>query len=90
MLPTVWVLPEVSRFVPPDDTARLRAEAGERSVVVVPNVGHSIHRDATQAFVDIVKKLGAGTTGMISSSNWEGMRHGFPSKAGRAVHGVHR
>ncbi|RTM07064.1 MAG: alpha/beta fold hydrolase [Hyphomicrobiales bacterium] len=61
MLPTVWVLPEDSRFVPPGDTARLRAEAGERSVVVMPNVGHSIHRDATQAFVDIVEKLGAGT-----------------------------
>ncbi|WP_164772394.1 hypothetical protein, partial [Mesorhizobium sp. M2C.T.Ca.TU.002.02.1.1] len=57
----VWVLPDVSRFVPPDDTQRLRAEVGERSVVVMPNVGHSIHRDATQAFVDIVEKLGAGT-----------------------------
>jgi pimeloyl-ACP methyl ester carboxylesterase len=60
-LPTVWVLPEVSRFVPADDTARLKREAGERSVVVMPNVGHSIHRDATEAFVEIVEKLGAGT-----------------------------
>lgn len=61
MLPTVWVLPQASRFVPPEDTARLKAEAGERSVVVMPDVGHSIHRDATLAFVDIVEKLGAGT-----------------------------
>jgi pimeloyl-ACP methyl ester carboxylesterase len=60
-LPTVWVLPEVSRFVPPDDTERLRREAGTRSVVVMPGVGHSIHRDAAAAFVEIVEKLGART-----------------------------
>ena len=60
-LPTVWVLPEESRFVPPEDVARLKREAGERSAVVVPGVGHSIHRDATSAFVEIVEKLGAGT-----------------------------
>jgi pimeloyl-ACP methyl ester carboxylesterase len=60
-LPTVWVLPEESRFVPPHDTARLRREAGERCVVVMAGVGHSIHRDATEAFVDIVERLGAGT-----------------------------
>ena len=60
-LPTVWVLPEESRFVPPADIARLRREAGERSVVVMPGVGHSVHRDATEAFVEIVEKLGAGT-----------------------------
>lgn len=59
--PTVWVLPEESRFVPPDDTERLKREVGERAVVVMPGVGHSIHRDATEAFVDIVEKLGAGT-----------------------------
>jgi len=60
-LPIVWVLPEESRFVPPDDTARLQLEVGARAVVVMPGVGHSIHRDATEAFVDIVDKLGAGT-----------------------------
>jgi pimeloyl-ACP methyl ester carboxylesterase len=60
-LPTVWVLPEQSRFVPPEDIARLRREAGDRSVVVMPGVGHSIHRDATEAFVNIVEKLGART-----------------------------
>jgi pimeloyl-ACP methyl ester carboxylesterase len=56
----VWVLPETSRFVPPADVARLRAEAGEAAVVVVPGVGHSIHRDATAKFVDIVQRLAAG------------------------------
>jgi pimeloyl-ACP methyl ester carboxylesterase len=60
-LPTVWVLPVDSRFVPPDDTERLRREAGDRSVVVMPGVGHSIHRDATAAFVEIVERLEAGT-----------------------------
>ena len=47
--------------MPPDDTERLKREVGERAVVVMPGVGHSIHRDATEAFVDIVEKLGAGT-----------------------------
>jgi pimeloyl-ACP methyl ester carboxylesterase len=61
MLPTVWVLPEESRFVPAGDVSRLRREAGERSVAVIAGVGHSIHRDATEAFVDIVERLGAGT-----------------------------
>lgn len=60
-LPTVWVLPDVSRFVPEGDVARLKAEAGERSVVVIPGVGHSVHRDAPEAFVEIVRKLGDGT-----------------------------
>ena len=60
-LPTVWVLPEVSRFVPDDDVARLRRDAGARAVAVVPGAGHSIHRDATAAFVDIVERLGADT-----------------------------
>ena len=60
LLPTVWVLPETSRFVPPADVARLRAEAGEAAVVVVPGVGHSIHRDATAKLVDIVRRLAAG------------------------------
>lgn len=59
-VPTVWVLPEVSRFVPPEDQVRLRAEVGERSLVVMPGVGHSIHRDATHAFVDIAESLGEG------------------------------
>jgi pimeloyl-ACP methyl ester carboxylesterase len=60
-VPTVWFLPEVSRFVPTEDAERLKREAGERSVIVMPDVGHSIHRDATQTFVDVVIKLGEGT-----------------------------
>jgi pimeloyl-ACP methyl ester carboxylesterase len=59
-LPTVWVLPEVSRFVPPEDQVRLRNDVGERAVVVLPDVGHSIHRDATHAFVEIAEKLAKG------------------------------
>jgi pimeloyl-ACP methyl ester carboxylesterase len=61
MLPTVWVLPEISRFVPDADVARLRNEVDERSLVVMPDVGHSVHRDATDAFVDIVERLAEGT-----------------------------
>nr|WP_289852610.1 alpha/beta hydrolase [Mesorhizobium liriopis] len=57
---TVWVLPEVSRFVPTEDQAQLRAEVGERAVVIMPNVGHSVHRDATEAFVEIAESLGEG------------------------------
>lgn len=60
LLPTLWVLPENSRFVPDDDVARLRQEAGEAAVIVVPGVGHSIHRDATARFVDIVEQLSKG------------------------------
>jgi pimeloyl-ACP methyl ester carboxylesterase len=59
--PTVWILPDVSRFVPEDDQARLKREVGERAVVVVPGVGHSIHRDALEAFCDVVVRLGDGT-----------------------------
>jgi pimeloyl-ACP methyl ester carboxylesterase len=59
-LPTVWILPEVSRFVPTEDAARLKRDAGERSVIIMPDVGHSIHRDATETFVDVVVKLGEG------------------------------
>ena len=55
--PTMWILPEVSRFVPSDDQARLVREVGEGSVSIVPNVGHSIHRDAAELFVDIVIQL---------------------------------
>ncbi|MDE1995177.1 MAG: alpha/beta fold hydrolase [Rhizobiaceae bacterium] len=60
-LPTVWVLPAQSRFVPPEDTERLIREVGARNIVVMPGAGHSIHRDATETFVDIVEKLGTGT-----------------------------
>jgi pimeloyl-ACP methyl ester carboxylesterase len=59
--PTAWVLPEVSRFVPLEDQARLKREVGERAVFVIPDVGHSIHRDVPQAFIDIVLRLSEGT-----------------------------
>jgi pimeloyl-ACP methyl ester carboxylesterase len=58
--PTAWVLPEVSRFVPSEDQARLKRDVGEQAVFVVPDVGHSIHRDAPQTFVDIVLRLNKG------------------------------
>ncbi len=59
-VPTVWVLPEESRFVPAEDQVRLRQEVGDKAVVTMPGVGHSIHRDATAAFVEIVETLGRG------------------------------
>ena len=60
MVPTVWVLPESSRFVPLEDQKQLRKEVGERAVVVIRDVGHSVHRDATSKFVDIVERPGSG------------------------------
>ena len=59
-VPTVWILPAVSRFVPSADQDRLRAEVGDRAVVSLPDVGHSVHRDAPAAFVDIVTALADG------------------------------
>ena len=60
-VPTVWVLPEESRFVSIEDKANIRKEAGSRAVNVVPNVGHSVHRDDTEVFVEIVEQLANGT-----------------------------
>lgn len=57
MQPTVWILPEVSRFVPSEDQARLVGDVGETCVSIVPGVGHSIHRDAVELFVDTVLRL---------------------------------
>ena len=63
--PTAWVLPAVSRFVPAEDQTRLRREVGERAVVVIADVGHSVHRDAPEAFVDIVMQLGEDASRVI-------------------------
>lgn len=59
-VPTVWILPEVSRFVPADDQDRLRREVGARAVVALPGVGHSVHRDAAAEFVQVVIELAEG------------------------------
>ncbi|WP_326564200.1 alpha/beta fold hydrolase [Micromonospora peucetia] len=56
-VPTRWVLPGESRFVPATDVAALRAAVGAESVVVVPHAGHSIHRDDLDRFVDVVTSL---------------------------------
>ena len=45
----------VSRFTPPMDLAALRRDIGDRALVIFRGVGHSVHRDATQGFVDIVR-----------------------------------
>jgi pimeloyl-ACP methyl ester carboxylesterase len=58
--PTAWVLPEISRFVPADDQARLKSEVGAHAMFVLSDVGHSVHRDAPEAFVDIVTQLSEG------------------------------
>jgi len=57
MQPTIWILPRISRFVPEEDQARLVREVGKGSVSIIPDVGHSIHRDAVELFVDIVLRL---------------------------------
>ena len=60
MQPTLWILPTVSRFVPDEDQARLLREVGKGSVAIIPDVGHSIHRDAVELFVDAVLRLSKG------------------------------
>ena len=60
-VPTVWILPEVSRFVPADDQDRLRREVGARAGGGArPGVGHSVHRDAAAEFVQVVIELAEG------------------------------
>ena len=60
MVPTLWILPVISRFVPPADQERLRAEVGDRAIVSLADVGHSVHRDAPERFVDLVVALADG------------------------------
>lgn len=55
--PTVWVMPVESRFVPPDDQERLLAEVPRDCVEIWEGVGHSVHRDAVERFVDLVVAL---------------------------------
>jgi pimeloyl-ACP methyl ester carboxylesterase len=57
LVPTVWMLPGESRFVPVDDLRRLHADVGETSVVVAAAAGHSIHRDEADLFLDTVRAL---------------------------------
>lgn len=55
--PTAWVLPEISRFAPAQDQAQLRDRVGPKALFALPDVGHSVHRDAPEVFVDIVTRL---------------------------------
>jgi pimeloyl-ACP methyl ester carboxylesterase len=57
--PTVWVMPSESRFVPVEDQERLRGDVGEDRLAILDGVGHSVHRDAVEAFVDIVERVSA-------------------------------
>ena len=57
------MLPEARRFVPDADVGRLRADVGEAAVLVVPGVGHSIHRDVTARFVEIALTLAEKAAG---------------------------
>ena len=59
-IPTVWVLPDKSRFVPSEDLERLKADTPKGSLAIFNEAGHSIHRDETEAFVDIVEQLAKG------------------------------
>jgi len=56
-VPTRWVLPGESRFVPPADVAALTASVGADAVVTVPHAGHSVHRDDIDGFLDVVTSL---------------------------------
>lgn len=53
-LPTRWVLPAASRFVPDGDRDVLTDAVGADAVIVIPGVGHSIHRDDPGAFLTVV------------------------------------
>ena len=57
--PTVWVMPRESRFVPAKDQERLRRDVGEGRLVILDDIGHSVHRDAVELFVDIVERTSA-------------------------------
>ncbi len=57
--PTVWVMPRESRFVPRGDQEQLRSEVGDERVVILDGVGHSVHRDAVDLFVEIVERVSA-------------------------------
>ncbi|WP_069816407.1 alpha/beta fold hydrolase [Streptomyces sp. TP-A0874] len=56
-VPTRWLLPGESRFVPAADAESLVAAVGPEAVVTVPEAGHSIHRDALDTFVTVVDDL---------------------------------
>lgn len=55
-VPTVWVQPGESRFVPAADLAQLRADVGAQRVRVFEQAGHSIHRDELAGFMGIVRE----------------------------------
>lgn len=57
LVPTLWILPEVSRFVPAEDRERLIADVGGERVVVAPRAGHSIHRDEPELFLATINAL---------------------------------
>lgn len=57
LVPTVWVQPGESRFVPAEDLVRLRSDVGDDRVRVVAGAGHSIHRDAPDVFLGIAREL---------------------------------
>lgn len=55
--PTIWLMPADSRFVPPADQARLRRDVPPECIEIWEGVGHSVHRDALEKFVDLVLTL---------------------------------
>lgn len=57
LVPTVWVLPGESRFVPSEDRAKLVASVGQDRVIVADAAGHSIHRDEPELFLATIDAL---------------------------------
>jgi pimeloyl-ACP methyl ester carboxylesterase len=57
LVPAQWVLPGTSRFVPETDVDALVDAVGHGAVTVIPQVGHSIHRDDLGAFLGAVDAL---------------------------------
>lgn len=57
IVPTAWILPGVSRFVPAADVQHLQSTVGAGSVVIASQAGHSIHRDEPDLFMAVVLNL---------------------------------
>lgn len=56
-VPCLYVIPEGSDWVLPGDLAGVRASLGEKNLIVVPKVGHGIHRDNLPVFMTIMDRF---------------------------------
>lgn len=55
--PTCIIMPENSFYVPPPDAAAIEADLGAQAIARIPGVGHSVHRDDIDAFLQVIDEL---------------------------------